>query len=496
METTSERFKKFTILHSNDMHGDFLAEASGAEGHLIGGVSLLSGYISKVRQEEKNVLYVISGDMLQGSLIDKEFKGLSTIEIMNYLAPDVVTLGNHELDYGLPHLLFLEKMANFPIVNANLYIKKYSKRLMNPYIILNVDGFDLMFIGIITQEALKSLKKDSSIGTFVSLEDAAAEVGKICNAYRNDDIDLTVLLTHIGFEEDKKLAAMLDPAWGVDLIIGGHSHTVLEQPDLVNNVLIAQAAVGTDQIGRFDIVVDDDTNSIVEWQWQLIPIDNNLAEPDTEIEKLVATFKEQVDRKYNRVLGRLAHQLTHPKREEETELGNLIADIVAQCDNFDIVLIGSGSIRGTKLGPLVTLSDLKTIYPYDDVLYKVIMTGAQLFKIFAHFMRPENRLAGESCCFQVSKGVEAIYSDAQKSLKSLTINGEPVQSGTDYTVCLEEYHYKNSLQSLGLTTEELAKYGKGTVAATSCQEVLEEFFGHHQNLNSQIQGRLKYDNPI
>ena len=106
--TTTERFKKFTILHSNDMHGDFLAEATGlAEGHVIGGMSLLSGYINKVRQEEKNVLFVISGDMLQGSTIDSEHKGLSTIEIMNYLAPDVVTLGNHELDYGLPHLLFM-----------------------------------------------------------------------------------------------------------------------------------------------------------------------------------------------------------------------------------------------------------------------------------------------------------------------------------------------------------------------------------------------------
>ena len=110
---TTERFKKFTILHSNDMHGDFLAEAGGAEGHLIGGVSLLSGYINKVRQEEKNVLFVISGDMLQGSLIDKEHRGLSTIEIMNYLAPDVVTLGNHELDYGFPHLLFLERWQIF-----------------------------------------------------------------------------------------------------------------------------------------------------------------------------------------------------------------------------------------------------------------------------------------------------------------------------------------------------------------------------------------------
>ncbi len=143
--------KKFTILHSNDMHGDFLAEVQGAKGHLIGGLSLLSGYLNKVRREEKNVLYLIAGDMVQGSMIDAEYKGISTMEIMNYLAPDVVTLGNHEMDYGLPHLLFLEKMANFPIVNANLYLKKYNRRLMRPYIVLDVDGFKIMFIGIITE---------------------------------------------------------------------------------------------------------------------------------------------------------------------------------------------------------------------------------------------------------------------------------------------------------------------------------------------------------
>ena len=492
MMMTPERFKKFTILHSNDMHGDFLAEAGDEESHLIGGVSLLSGYINKVRQEEKNVLFVISGDMLQGSLIDKEHRGLSTIEIMNYLAPDVVTLGNHELDYGFPHLLFLEKMANFPIVNANLYIKKYNKRLMNPYVILNVDGFDIMFIGIVTEEVLKSLKRDGSISTFISLEDAATEVGKICDAYKNDDIDLTILLTHIGFEEDKKLAAMLDSEWGVDMIIGGHSHTILEQPAKVNDILIAQAGVGTDQIGRFDIVVDDDTNSIVEWQWQLIPVDNNLAEPDVEIEKFIATFKEDIDRKYNRLIGRLARKLTHPKREEETDLGNLIADIVAQLDKFDVVLIGSGSIRGTKLGPLVTLSDLKTVYPYDDVLYKVNVTGEQLTQIFAHFMKPENRIPGESCCFQVNKGIQAVYSDAQKKLKSLSVNEKSVEADTHYTICLEEFHYKNSVQSLGLTTEELTKLGHPKVVSTSCQNVLEEYFGHHQNLNSQLEGRLTY----
>ena len=138
MVETTKKLKNFTLLHSNDMHGDFLAEAKTGQGGLIGGLSLLSGYINKVRQTEKNTLYVISGDMLQGSMIDTEFKGLSTMEIMNYLAPNVVTLGNHELDYGFPHLLFLEKMANFPIVNANLYIKKYGKRLMNPYKLFSI----------------------------------------------------------------------------------------------------------------------------------------------------------------------------------------------------------------------------------------------------------------------------------------------------------------------------------------------------------------------
>jgi 5'-nucleotidase len=153
--------KEITILHSNDMHGDFLAEMRSGETHMRGGLALLSGYINDVRRERENVLYVISGDMVQGSIIDSEYRGISTIEIMNYLAPDVVTLGNHEFDYGLPHLLFLERVANFPIVNANLYIKPYQKRLMRPYHILKIAGLDVLFIGIITEKIMDGLQSMS-----------------------------------------------------------------------------------------------------------------------------------------------------------------------------------------------------------------------------------------------------------------------------------------------------------------------------------------------
>jgi len=77
-----------------------------------------------------------------------------------------------------------------------------------------------MFIGIITEKVLDSIRRDSQIGTFITLEDAAAETGRICDAYKDEDIDLTILLTHIGIESDMALAAMLKPEWGVDMILG------------------------------------------------------------------------------------------------------------------------------------------------------------------------------------------------------------------------------------------------------------------------------------
>ncbi|MBO7634183.1 MAG: metallophosphoesterase, partial [Lachnospiraceae bacterium] len=227
-----KNLKKLVLLHSNDMHGDFLAE--NVDSNLVGGVSMLSGYINKVRQEEENVIYAIAGDMFRGSIIDSEFQGISTIEIMNMLGPDIVTLGNHEVDYGVAHLLFLEKCANFPIVNANLHISTNHARLFNPCKVIEVGGMKILFIGILTENVIAQCKTDGLIGTFVNIEDAAEEVGRICNTYNAIDIDFTVLLTHIGFEEDKKLAAMLDPAWGVDVIIGGHSHTFIDEPAVVN----------------------------------------------------------------------------------------------------------------------------------------------------------------------------------------------------------------------------------------------------------------------
>ncbi|MBT3464103.1 bifunctional metallophosphatase/5'-nucleotidase [archaeon] len=481
--------KKFTILHSNDMHGDFLAEEG--QDKLVGGLALLSGYINKVRKEEKNVFYLIAGDMLQGSVIDTEYKGISTIDIMNYLAPDVVALGNHEFDYGLPHLLFLEKVANFPIVNANLYIKSFNKRLMKPYVVLKKAGFDILFTGIVTEKIIDALARDKIVGSFVTLKEAGNEVGKICNAYKNDDIDLTILLTHIGFESDKKLAKILKPEWGVDMIIGGHSHTVLDQPEKINNILIAQAGVGTNQIGRFDIIVDDDTNSIVEWNWQLVPITSDIAKPDEKLVAYIDSYKQVVDRKYNSILCKMAKKLTHPKREIETALGNLFADAFSEIAQCDVAFIGSGSIRTKEMGPLVTLQDFMTSFPYDDTYHRFTISGSELFSIFEFIMRPDNR-KGEGECYQINEGVEAIYDEKEKKLLSLKIKKKPVENDKFYSIGVAGYHYNCSATYLDMTQEKLNSLGKSKVVTTSMQEVMEEFLRNNQNISNDIEGRLVY----
>lgn len=479
--------KRLTLLHSNDLHGDFLAEQVDQE--LVGGLSLLSGYVSKVRSEEPNVLYCIAGDMLQGSIIDTEFHGLSTIEVMNLLAPDIVTIGNHEIDYGLAHLLFLERCAKFPIVNANLYIKNPYTRLFTPQAILQVGGMNVMFIGITTNEIMSSIQSDF-LGSFIDVEEAAREVGRICNAYRHIDVDLTVLLTHIGFEEDKQLAALLNPEWGIDLIIGGHSHTLLDAPEEVNGIPVTQAGVGTDQIGRFDLTLDTDTNSIRDYTWRLIQITPENCPRDEAMEQVISRFKTETDIKYDRVLCRLSHPLTHPDRYQETELGNLLADILKQETGVDVILLGSGSLRKPSVSTLLRLRELMELFPYDDKMRQVTVTGAQLKRMVAFIFRDEMLSGGHTEFYQFSSGLRVVFDKARRELVSLELDGQPIEDGRPYTLGVQEYHYANFEDFLGLPLAEVTQLAKPRVVATSIQDIIIEHLGATSLVDAQVEGRI------
>ena len=481
--------KKLVLLHSNDMHGDFLAEAK--EGFDEGGVSLLSGYIKKVRDEEENVLYAIAGDMFRGSIIDSEYRGLSTIELMNFLSPDVVTLGNHEVDYGLAHLLFLEKCAKFPIVNANMFIKTNHTRLFKPYEIIEVNGLNVMFIGIITEEVLASTRSEEIIGSFVDVWDAARQVGVICDNYKTTKIDLTVLLTHIGFDKDKELASLLDPNWGVDLIIGGHTHTYLEEPCIVNGIPIVQVGVGTDQIGRFDIDIDTIAHKMTGYQWQCLPINSQNCQRDRILEEVLDTYKDQTDRKYLRILTNFKRTLTHPRRNMETELGNLFADLLQVDSSFDIMLYASGSIRSKEMGPIVTFQDLMECVPYHGPVYMLEVSGKQLRHMMKFMLRDEALDGdGHSEFYQVSKGFKMVYDRQKHDFIQFRYNNKEIVNNQMLKIALQDYHFKNFSEFFDLPIEEVLANRKERMVITDDFSIFVELLTSMNNIDSLIEGRI------
>ncbi len=479
LEALKQRhLKKLTILHSNDLHGDFLAEE--IDSGLVGGDSMLSGYINKVRNEEDNVIYAIAGDMLRGSIIDSEYKGLSTIEVMNLLTPDVATVGNHEVDYGLAHLLFIEKCANFPIINANMYLISNGTRLFAPHTILKVGGIKILFIGALTRDVLTQTKQEELIGKLIDVKDEADEIRKVADAYRTHDIDLTILLTHVGFERDKELAAELAPDHIIDIIIGGHSHTYLEEPCVVEGIPIVQAAVGTAQIGRFDILFDEFFNRIDSYTWESIPITEDRCPRDEALEDLISKLKKETDAKYGRILTRFPRAYTHPCRNRETDLGDLLADGMKEQLGVDLALIGSGSIRGETLGPIVSLQDFKEVFPYENPMLGFRLTGAQLRRAAAHLMRDEVLYETDHYeSFQFSKGFFCEYDAGAHSILQLAMNGKEVKDDDVFLVTTEQFFLNCSEESLGLTLEEIKENGEPVRLAMEASNVLEEYLTSH-----------------
>lgn len=481
--------RKLVLLHNNDMHGAFMPET--VDGKETGGIARLAGMVNQIRDESRNTLFAIAGDMFRGSVIDSEFRGASTIELVNFLHPNIVTVGNHEVDYGLAHLLFLEKCAKFPIVNANMYIKTNSARLFKPYQIFTVDGMNIMFIGIVTEEVLSSTKSEAIVGTFVDIWDAANQVGVIIDNYKTTKIDLTVLLTHIGFENDRQLAAILDPNWGVDLIIGAHTHTLLEEPCIVNGIPIVQVGMGTDHLGRFDIDIDVEDHHMASWKWQLLDVNEDTAPVDQVMSDVLETYKTQTDRKYQRMITTFRRELTHPSRYQETELGNLIADLLQVDSSFDIMLYASGSIRLKSLGPIVSYEDLKNCLPFNAPIYMLEVKGSQLKHMMKFMLRDEALAPGaHSEFYQVSKGFKMVYDCITREFLEFSLNGHEITDDEIIKVAIQDYHLQNFGEFFDLDPEEVFANKKPRMVITDDFSIFEELMAASPQMDAEVEGRI------
>ncbi|MBC7813628.1 MAG: metallophosphoesterase [Burkholderiales bacterium] len=274
-----------TILHTNDEHSHHLPNADD-----IGGAARLATVVQQIRAETDNLLLLDAGDRFTGTDFHDQHRGQDSAQIMNLLGYDAMTLGNHEFDDGDEVLAAFIDALEFPVVSANVDFSTSDalRGKVELYVVLTVGGESIGIIGLTTRDTQFEGKAGEGI-TFS--REYAAIVQPIIDQLAADGVNKIVLLTHLGILEETPLANAVS---GVDIIVGGHSHTLLSNTDATAEgpyptvfesasgepVLWVQAGVNGTHVGRIDLTFD--ANGILTtWQGDTLALTANIAADET-----------------------------------------------------------------------------------------------------------------------------------------------------------------------------------------------------------------------
>lgn len=251
--------KTLVIIHTNDTHSQIEAIPKTASKNAdMGGVLRRKAFIDSVRIAEKNVILVDAGDYVQGTPYFNFFKGKAEIDLMNRMGYEIATLGNHEFDNGINALAEMLAPARFDIINANYDFSHTAlKDRIKPYIIKEIDGIEIGFIGLLTDP--KGLIDERNYKGAV-YHDPIETANHLAKELKEKGVDVVVILSHLGLEDnpgDKILAAS---STDIDVIVGGHSHTLLPEAIKIKNkngkdVLIGQTGKSGLNIGIMKLIL-------------------------------------------------------------------------------------------------------------------------------------------------------------------------------------------------------------------------------------------------
>ncbi|HSB32637.1 MAG TPA: bifunctional UDP-sugar hydrolase/5'-nucleotidase, partial [Candidatus Sulfobium mesophilum] len=311
------------ILHMNDFHGFAEPYEPSGSNRLIGGIAFLAAKVGRLRSE-KNSLLLAAGDMIRGNNWSDTSRGRSVIELMNAMKFDAMVLGNHEFDFGQEELKKRIAEAKFPVLGANVegmgQLKQYVLKVMG--------GTRVAIIGVVTEYTPESTHSRNVAGLKFS---PPADTLRGYMRELKDRVDIIVVLSHCGYSEDRLLA---DQVRGIDVIVGGHSHTKLEKPVRVNGTIIVQAWEHGKALGVLDLTVRD--GRIVEYAGHLEEIMPVADLEDKTVENIVEQYRDKGDKAANEVIGTATVDFEAENvRRQGTNLGDLIADIMRQVSGAD-----------------------------------------------------------------------------------------------------------------------------------------------------------------
>ncbi|MFA6624536.1 MAG: bifunctional UDP-sugar hydrolase/5'-nucleotidase [Bacilli bacterium] len=499
------------VLYTNDTHC-----ALGSDTEL--GFAKLSQYKKDLLADSNYVTLVDCGDAIQGDAIGTLSKGSYINDIMEEVGYEVAIPGNHEFDYGMDNFISLEKNSSIEYVSSNLTDLRTNSLVLKPYTIKEYDDVKIAYLGITTPKTITSSTPkyfQDDKGDFIYGFDQGdgselfSSVQKYVDQAKTEGADYVVALSHLGITDDcspYKSTQLIANTTGIDVVLDGHSHSVIECDRVKNKegkrVLLSSTGTKFESFGMLYIDTEGNLST---------GLIKECSGYDSKVDSYIKTIEDNLDVKLNEKVGETANLLTinNPDtgkrqiRNGETNMGDLCADAFKAVGESDISILNSGGIRTDIEKGDITYGDIIKVMPFNNMLAKAEAKGQQILDAlemscmkapseFGGFLQ----VAGISYEYDTSIPTPVVL-DKNSVLSSITgtrrvknvlINDENIDVNKTYTVSSTTYVLKNS--------------GDGNTIFKDCKFLLDESQLDNQTLMSYIKNNLNgvvgdtYKNPL
>jgi 5'-nucleotidase len=416
---------KVTLLQVNDVY-QFAPVDQGTRG----GLGRILTLKKSIQQQNPNTLLLMSGDTISPSVESITYKGAQMIEAWNAIGLDYATFGNHEFDFGPDVLKQRIGESKFGWIAANVIDKQSNQPFGNAkrFVVREFGGVKVGIFGLVLPET----KITSKPGDNVEFRRPCDTAKEIVSELHGQGVKVVVALTHLSMREDKEVARCA----GVNLIVGGHEHTLLESH--AGNAPIFKMTSDARELGRIDLNISP-TGELDSIDWKVIPVDSTIQEAP----EFAAVYK-----KYSHLLAELAKPIgstrvaldarSKENRTRETNVGNFVTDAFRRATAADVGFMNGGSVRADSIiGPgKLTQRDLLSILPFKNKLVKIEVTGKTLRAALEHGVSRSAEDSEPGGFPQVS-GIQYSF-DASRPPGSRVVeakvNGLPLDDAKKYTL--------------------------------------------------------------
>jgi len=416
---------RLTIIHTADIHSrlfpyTFVPTRFDEDDGLIkdngpfGGAARMATVIKGIRGSAGRSLWLDSGDAFQGAPIFNMFKGEVEMRVLSEMGLDAAVLGNHEFDLGSKNLFQqMDNWSSFQHLAANYLFEdpinpddRSLQDIVQPYTVFDVDGLKIGVIGMGNWSSMTGIFEGGNSLGIRPLEDA--QVMEEYVRLLRPSVDLVVVASHLGLDEDEGLSSnqVEDqnealPLEGVDLILGGHLHIVLDPPKQIpndehgNQTVLVHSGAFAKYVGRLDLVVHvggdngdpDQRSRITAFSYDNIPIDSRIPD-DRDVADLLWPYSVALNAQYD-LDGVLAYVNTPGMDEKivrndntggDSQLGNLVARSMQTRTGIeaDMAITNSLGIRADfEQGPL-TVEQMFNVFPFENTIAIIYLSGSEI----------------------------------------------------------------------------------------------------------------------